>query len=160
MTDQFPGLARGPIEHEGSSVLNVIANEQIDMGSSVKLAAAGTNEILPRADQTDSQGENSYGVAVGGDTDGIYGDGSASVDDLTRAAAGAGEAIVVVTQGRAKARVSGASAVGIGDPLTPSATAGVLELAIAADIVVAQALQAVPSGTDIIAVDIQRQGVL
>ena len=160
MTDQFPGLARGPIEHEGSSVLNVIANEQIDMGSSVKLAAAGTNEILPRADQTDTQGENSYGVAVGGDTDGIYGDGSASSDDSTRAAAGAGEAIVVVTQGRAKARVSGSAAVVVGDNLTPSATAGVLELAVAADIVVAQALQAVPSGTDIIAVDIQRQGVV
>ncbi len=54
-----------------------------------------------------------------------------------------------------------ATAVAIGDPLSPSATAGVLELADAiTDQIIAIALQ-VPTGTDdIIAVDVQREGLL
>lgn len=153
MTNLFPGLARGPIDHEASSVINVIANEQIDMGDAVKLAAAGTNEILPRADQSDTALEDLYGVAVGGDADGIYGDGSASSDDTTRASLGAGEAIVVVTQGRALARVTGT--ISVGTKLEANGTAGLRPFT-TGDII-ATALQA-STGSDIIAVDIQREG--
>ena len=37
MTNLFPGLARGPIDHEASSVINTIANEAITMGDLVQL---------------------------------------------------------------------------------------------------------------------------
>lgn len=157
MTNNFPGLARGPIDHESSSVINVIANEQIDMGSSVSLVAEPSAEILPRVEQGDSQGEALYGIAVGGDADGIYGDGSASSDDTTRAALASGDAVVVLTQGRGLARVL--TGVALGAKLTQSATAGILETAASADEVIAIALQA-SSGTDIIAVDVQREGIL
>ncbi len=155
MTNLYPGLARGPIDHEASSVINVIANEAITMGDLVQLVAAPTAELLPRAEVADSgQGDkSSYGIAIGGDADGIYGAGGAASDDTTRAATAAGEAVVVCTQGRCLARVSGTIA--IGDSLTQDATAGVLELAAAGDSVIAKALQT-STGNDIAAVDVQR----
>ena len=161
MTNNFPGLGRGPIDHEASSVINAIANEQLDMGNSVKLVAPASSELLPRVENGDSQGEALYGTIAGGDADGIYGDGSASSDDTTRAtlsgAAPAQSAVVVVTQGRTLARV--ATGVAIGDKLVQSAVAGQLEKAASADEVIATALQAT-SGDDIIAIDIQREGAL
>lgn len=161
MTNLFLGLARGPIDHEASSVINAIANEQIDMGNAVKLVAAPSLELLPRVENGDTQGEFIYGIVVGGDADGIFGDGSASVDDLTRAVLAnqpaAKSGVVVLTQGRGLARVTGTIA--IGDNLTQSATVGVLEVAASGDIVVARALQA-STGNDIIAVDVQRAGIL
>ena len=168
MTNQYPGLARGPIDHEASSVINVVANGAIDMGSVVKLDTPPTSELLPRVSQTPGKGIVRYGVAVGGDTDGIYGDGSAgTTGDGTFATAGAGQGVVVVTQGRCLARVLAATGAGpannviaIDDPLTNSATEGVLQLAEAGDEVIARALQPIVSGElDIIAIDIQREGV-
>ena len=161
MTNNFPGLARGPIDHEASSVINAIANEQLDMGNSVKLVAPPSDELLPRVENGDSQGEALYGTIAGGDADGIYGDGSASSDDTTRAtlsgATPAQSAVVVVTQGRTLARV--ATGVAIGDKLVQSAVVGQLEKGASADNVIATALQAT-SGDDIIAIDIQREGAL
>ena len=162
MTNFFQGLARGPIDHEASSVINVIANGAIEMGSSVKLVSPiVAAEILPRVEETTGAADVTYGIAVGGDTDGIYSTtGAASGDDSTRATASAGQGVVVVTQGRCLARVTNATAVAIGDPLSASATAGVLELADAiTDVIIARALQ-IPTGTtDIIAVDVQREGL-
>ena len=161
MTNQFQGLARGPIDHNASSVINVIANEAITMGSAVALVTTiPTAEILPRVDETDATTDVTYGIVVGGDTDGIYGDGSAATSDSTRAAASAGEAVVVVTQGRCLARVLGASTLVVGDQLTPTATAGVLtKIAPGTGLVIARALQPVAdAATDIIAVDVQREG--
>jgi len=163
LTNQFQGLARGPIDHDASSVINVVANGAITMGSAVLLnTTIPTAEILPRVEESTSPAitDDNYGIAVGGDTDGIYGDGSAATDDKTRATAGAGQGVVVVTQGRCLARVDGATAVAIGDPLGASAVAGVLELADGAtQFIIARALQAIASGTDIIAVDVQREGL-
>ena len=85
MTDLFVGLHRGPIDHEASSVINAVANGSIDMGGSVTLAATPATELLPRVEVADAQGELAYGIAVGGDVDGTYGDGAASTDDTTRA---------------------------------------------------------------------------
>ena len=162
MTNHFLGLARGPIDHEASSVINVIANEALEMGSCVTLVTPiVSSEILPRVEESDAAADVGYGIVVGGDTDGIYSTtGAASGDDSTRATNTAGQAAVVVTQGRALARVTNATAVAIGDPLSPSAVAGILELADAVtDTIVARALQ-IPTGTtDIIAVDIQREGL-
>ncbi len=156
MTNQFPGLARGPIDHEASSVINAIANEAITMGDLVQLDVSGppTTELLPRVEVADGgQGLVAYGIAVGGDADGIYGSGAAAVDDTTRATLAAGEAVVVVTQGRCLARVSGT--ITIGDELTQDAVAGVLELAAIGDIIIAVALQSTTTA-DIAAVDVQR----
>jgi len=163
LTNHFLGLARGPIDHEASSVINVIANEALEMGSCVTLVATiPASEILPRVEESDAAADVGYGIVVGGDTDGIYSTtGAASGDDSTLATNAAGQAAVVVTQGRALARVTNADAIAIGDPLSPSAVAGILELANAiTDNIIAIALQ-VPTGTtDIIAVDIQREGLL
>ena len=75
----------------------------------------------------------------------------------------AGQAVVVVTQGRCKARVSGdgSSVVTVGDPLTQSAISGVLEFATTGDTIIAFALADVGAGDiDMIAVDVQRGGVI
>jgi len=157
MTNTFPGLARGPIDHEASSVINAVANEAISMGDLLQLVAEPSTEILPRVEIADGgQGLISYGIAIGGDADGIYGSGAAAVDDTTRATTAAGEAVVVLTQGRCLARVL--TGVAFGAELTQSATAGALETAIAGDIVVAVALKAT-TGSDIIPIDFQREGI-
>ncbi len=162
-TNRYQGLHRGPIDHNASSVINAVSNSAIDMGSVVLLdATIPTTELLPRVEQLGSvQGSALvYGVAVGGDTDGIYGDGTASVDDSTRATSAAGEGVVIVTQGRCPARVKGGSTLVIGDELTPSATIGLLEKATTGDYVIAIALNDVADAdTDVIAVDVQRAGV-
>ena len=164
MTNQFLGLARGPIDHNASAVINSISNEAITMGSAVKLKDLVTPlisaELLPRVEEADGVLDVTYGIAVGGDTDGIYGDGSAASDDTTRATASAGQGVVVVTQGRCLARVLGASTLVVGDQLTPTATPGVLtKIAPGAGLVIARALQPVADAeTDIIAVDVQREG--
>lgn len=163
MTNFYQGLARGPIDHQSSSVINVIANEAIEMGSVVTLVTPIVSaELLPRVEEGDAAADTGYGIAVGGDTDGIYSTtGAPSGDESTQAAQGAGEGVVVVTQGRCLARVDGnADAIVIGDPLSPSATVGVLELADAVtDKIIARALQPSTGATDIIAVDVQREGI-
>ncbi len=170
-TNQFPGLARGPIDHQSSSVINIIANGEITMGSALILTTTTpTAELLPRVEESTAAVDlDIYGIAVGGDTDGIYGDGTAASSDINRATAGAGEGVVVVTQGRCLARVKGANQAGnvgvaIGDPLVSSDDdAATLFVGTAADtdeVVIARALQVVTSGDlDIIAVDVQREGV-
>jgi len=163
LTNFYQGLARGPIDHKSSSVINLIANEAIGMGSVVtQLATIPTDELIARVEEGDSATDIGYGIAVGGDADGIYAtDGAVPTDDTTRATASAGEGIVVVTQGRCLARVDGnAAAIVVGDPLRASATAGKLEKAdAAADYIIARALQPSVLAIDIIAVDVQREGL-
>ena len=168
MANEFPGLARGPIDHNASSVINVIANGSIQMGSAIILdTTVETTEILPRVEESSSGAitDDNYGIVVGGDTDGIYGDGTANTgtDTSNVAAESAGQGVVVVTQGRCLARVSATTSIAVGDPLGASATAGVLELADdATQFIIARALQAVTSTPDtlnIIAVDVQREGL-
>ena len=142
MTDLFVGLHRGPIDHEASSVINAVSNESIDMGAAVSIVAPPSTELLPRVEVGDAQGEALYGIAVGGDVDGIYGDGSDSTDDTTRATNAAGQGVVVVTQGRCKAKIDGT--IVLNDPLTASAAGG-LEVAAASDEVIAIA-KVSPSG--------------
>lgn len=164
MTNFFQGLARGPIDHEASSVINVIANGAIEMGSSVLLnTTIPPAELLPRVEESTSPAitDNLYGIAVGGDTDGIYSTtGAPSGDDSTRATASAGQGVVVVTQGRCLARVNGSGpAITIGLELSASTTAGVLIPAVATSRIIAIALQPSTLVNDIIAVDVQRGGI-
>lgn len=135
------------------------------MGSSVGLdATIPAAELLPRVNESQSGAitDSLYGIAVGGDTDGIYGDGTAAADDSTRASASAGQAVVIVTQGRCPARVNGSgTAIAVGDPLgssTGGGTEGVLIIATATSPVIARALQPSTGAADIIAVDVQREG--
>lgn len=162
--NKFQGLANGPIGPQVASTnINAIANGSIDMGSVVELVnPLLASDILPRVISGVGLGGFAvYGVAVHGDVDGIYGDGTASVDDSTRATNAAGQSVSVVTQGRCLARVSGgAGAVIVGDSLIMSATTGVLVLAtVANQKVIARALNNVAGAdTDMIAVDVQREG--
>ena len=164
MTNFFQGLARGPIDHQSSSVINAIANGAIEMGSPVQLVTPiVSSEILPRVTETTTTSNIAIGIAVGGDTDGIYSTtGAASGTDRTLATASAGQGVVIVTQGRCLARVDGnVSAIAIGDPLTPSLTAGILKKATATnDTIIARALAISTGATDIIAVTVQREGLL
>jgi hypothetical protein len=157
MTNNYLGLARGPIDHEASSIVNIIANEtNMEMGGCVKVAAPPATELLPRADKTDTAGQNAYGIIVGGDNDGIYGDGGASpADNTTKATLLVGDALVICTQGRCLARL--AETCTLGAKLAGGAT-GDLQLAdTAGDDILCEALQAGTAG-DIIAVDVQREG--
>ena len=163
-TNRFSGLFRGPIDHQASSVINSISDGSIDMGSAVELSSVvPSSDILPRVSAGFGLGgSNVYGIAVGGDVDGIYGDGSPAADDENRATNGAGQGVTVVTQGRCPARVGGAvgGAVAVGDKLTMSDVPGVLQkVSAVGQTVIAIALNAVAGpDTDIIAVDVQRQG--
>jgi len=162
-TNRFLGLSRGPIDNKASSVINQISNGTIDMGAVVILSEPiFSGETLPRVEQTGTQGDdNVYGIAVGGDVDGVYGDGSASVDDKTRATNAVGQGVVIVTQGRCLARVSGAAApIAIGDTLTTANATGTLVNASGAEKVIATALCPVLSGdVDMVPVDVQRSGI-
>ena len=159
MVNNYVGLHRGPIDHEASSVINMVASEAISMGDAVRLGTTiPATELLPQADVSDVAGEEVYGIAVGGDADGIYGDGAVATDDSTRATSSAGEGVVVVTQGRCPARVTGN--VLVGEALVAEGTTGLLIVpAIPADTdrVIAIALQVNTTGVGIIAVDVQRQ---
>lgn len=128
----------------------------MEMGGCVKLAAAASAELLPRADKVDTAGADAYGIIVGGDNDGIFGSGGTSLaDNTTKATRLVGDGLVVVTQGRCPARVAENCAIGAklaGDG------SGDLQLADATgDGIIATALQAGTAG-DIIIVDVQREG--
>ncbi len=157
MTNFYIGLHSGAIDRQSSSVVNVIANESIDMGATVVLIAPPAAELLARVENGDAVTEPSYGVVVHGDVDGIYGDGSASTDDSTRAANAAGQAVQVCTQGRCPAKVVGD--IPEGSKLAVNAL-GTLQIAIATQHVIAMALQDTGGvGDHIIAVDVQREGI-
>lgn len=166
MVNRFQGLARGPIDKQSSSIINVISNALIGMGDNVKLSTViPAAENLPRTEINDTPTTGGYGIAVGGDADGIYGDGSSPApnDETFLATLGAGEGVAIVTQGRCPARVIGQDSAGtpvgiiIGDKLTLGTTDGVLAKALISDDVIAIALNTVTSGDlDIIAIDVQR----
>lgn len=178
MTNQYSGLHRGPIDHDASSVINSIANGTIHMGSSVKLHTGSfpSSELLPRVQETNLTNQFFYGIVVGGDFDGTYGDGTTAGGEENDAAVG-GETVVVVTKGRGLARVVAVdfgnipTQVNPGDPLISAGqlTAGGNGILMPAKFVNgailsnarvgAVALQTIPAGDlDIIAVDVQREG--
>jgi hypothetical protein len=170
LPNKYLGLARGPIDHQSSSVINSIADGPIEMGSGVILKDINTivpipAELLPRVEEGDAQlGTDIYGIAVGGDNDGIYSPTGEPIDDTTKATTGAGQGVVVVTQGRCLARVDDTTAILVGSALGAGIGGiGILELADdASQHIIAIALQPVVQGsgdTHIIAVDVQREGL-
>jgi len=168
MTNFFPGLFRGPVDHESSSVINATSTGTIEMGSAVVLQALGTGELLARVGESPASAitDELYGIAVGGDTDGIYGEGIALNLNNFLATNSAGQGVVIVTQGRCLARVESTVGINIGDPLGSSGAGAGNEGVLISTVgettapVIARALQAVPAGAGfhIIAVDVQREG--
>ncbi len=158
MANQYPGLARGPIDHNASAVINGVANSEIVMGQPVGVVPAPANEKLPRIQQSPTI---HYGIAVGGDTDGIYGNGFVSAIPQFLATASAGQGIVVVTKGRCLATVDATTSdINVGDPLKVELGI-VLVPADSTDEVIARALASVTMGeSDVIPVDVQREGTL
>ena len=159
MTNLYLGLGRGPIDHKSSSIINIIANEtNMEMGGTVKLATPPSTELLPRADKVDTAGEDSYGIIVGGDNDGIYGDGGASpADNTTKATLLVGDALVICTQGRCLARVSEICT--LGAKLGADGTGDLASADAAGNGILAVALQAGVAGA-MIAFDVQTEGAL
>lgn len=160
MTNFYPGLARGPIDHQSSSVINAISFDAIEMGSVVRLAAPlEPTELLPTVQEIPGgmPGQAAYGIVVGGDADGVYGDGNVLPNDLSRAAFGSNFGVAVCTQGRCLAKVD--QEVLIGNQLTPGFTAAQIQKAAVGQFVIAIALQdADVPASDMIAVDVQRAG--
>ncbi len=159
MTNLYPGLARGTIgPRDAVTVINMIANEtNMEMGAPIKGdLTVVTTELLPRADKTDTAGEDIYGIIAGGDNDGIYGSGGASpADNTTKASLVVGAAIEVVTQGRTLARIAETTTVGAA--LASDGTDALVLADTVGDMIIARALQVGAAG-DIIAVDVQREG--
>lgn len=169
MTNFYDGLARGPLDHESSSAINVISEGTINMGSAVVLNLTTlTLEILPRVQESPATLERNfiYGIAVGGDLDGFYGDGVPSNNNDTLATNTAGQGVVVVTQGRCLARVEATVPINIGDPLGSSQAGAGNEGALInvstlqGNPVIARALKSVAiSGFHMIPVDVQREAI-
>lgn len=162
LTNFYLGLARGPIDHNASSVINVIADDVIEMGSAVKLVTPIASELLPRVTEVTAFTDVNYGIAVGGDTDGIYSPtGTPGENGVNTTAATAGEGVVIVTQGRCLARVDGsAGPILVGTELAASNDFnGTLQTADeTTQHVIARALQPSSALNDIIAIDVQREG--
>lgn len=162
MVNKYSGLFRGPIDHDASSVINAVAADFIITGESVELSTTTPppSELLPRVES--HGGTGFYGVAVGGDLDGIYAFSDSSQPD--NEAAVAGQAVVVVTQGRCLALVEApVTNIVPGSPLTIAGSGKTLELADdSGELVVARALQSLTTaeGVSLIAIDVQREDKL
>lgn len=169
MTNFYDGLARGPLDHKSSSVINAVSEGTVNMGSAVVLNTTTLSlEILPRVQESPATLERNfiYGIAVGGDLDGVYGDGTLSNNNDTLATDAAGQGIVVVTQGRCLARVEATVAINIGDPLGSSQAGAGSEgsliniSTLPGNPVIARALKSVSiSGFHMIPVDVQREAI-
>lgn len=163
-TNRFVGLAEGSITH--SAVDNLIADGAIGMGDCVQLLQTGfvPGELIPRVVSSSINGTQlAYGIAVGGDEDGDYGNGS-NADAATldfQATSKKGQAVKVVSRGNCLARVTGAGGIiTIGSKLTAS-TSGQLRLAAPDNDIIAVALNNVAiTDIDMIAVEVVKEGVV
>jgi len=181
--NNYLGLWNGPVDHEASSVINAVArmvsDTEISIGDALYIREPEDGELLPAVNwiNNPSQAARFYGIAVGGDLDGTYGevgeevnkDSDANVDIVART----GDGVRVCTQGRciARVRTEGAAfeAIAIGDLLTPvvgaNSEANMVKALQMNDNIVARALQ--PAAKDVgfntvqyIAVDVQREDTI
>jgi len=161
MTDKYAGIFDGAAD-SAASVINAIADEAIVIGAPVIAVAAATGEVSPRVEPTTDGTLFIAGVVVGGDSNGIWVDGTIANDG--NAADAAGESVKVCTTGRCKVRVDGStgganSNIAIGDPLS----CGIDEIAqraVASDFVFARALQTSTASTDAILCEVTLEGIL
>ena len=169
--NQYLGLWEGPIDHDASSVINAVFENEHDqemvIGDTVHLVTPPSSELLPRVDLIFLVGEplSVYGIAVGGDVGGIYPVAGGGFDEEQFIAIKTGQGVRICTQGRCIARVNpNSSEINVGDPLS-STTGASLRFATSGELVVARALQFVaqkspPVPFTFIAVDVKREGIL
>ncbi len=160
MADLYPGLFDGGAGAE-AIIVNFTASEAIEIGACVGTAAAATGELQARVQPISTLGAHSVGVAVGGDANGIWVDGTVANDG--NAADAAGEVVKVCVFGRCKIRVNGDagganSEIAIGDPLTASATDEIAQKPAAGNFVIARALQATTAASDAILCFVTNEG--
>ena len=164
--NKFEGLAQGSIDHKASSIINSVCGDaSLKIGDVVKILPVGTGngftqleDLLPRVGVT-GLGEPAYGIIVGGDFEGIYGDGAIPIN-FDNLAVGIivsffGEGVRVCTSGRCLALVSGP--ISVGDKLT-SSPVGLVNAN--GGNIIATALQTAADLNSIIAVDIKREGFI
>ena len=160
MTNKFLGLFRGAFPRDQVTVINATAASTLFNGDVVTLSAPGTDELRPRVTAGTGITDESYGIVVGGQADGVYSEDGTRTSPDNSAATAVGQAVEVCTQGRCLANVDGSgSPITLGDPLSASGAAGIMVLAIATSIVIAKALQTSSAANDIILVDVQREGI-
>ncbi len=170
LSNEYLGLAQGPIEHESSSIVNAVCGDaSLKIGDVVRLLPKGTgvgftqdDDLLPRVGIVDSFGADSYGIVVGGDVEGVYSNGVINLDSNNLAlgiiVAFFGESVRVCTQGRCLALADGTltGSINVGDALTTS-TVG-LANALDDNKIMARALQSTAKANGIIAVDVKTEG--
>lgn len=161
MTDKYAGIFDGATD-AAALVINLIADEAIEIGAPVIQVAAATGEINPRVEPTTDGTLFVAGVVVGGDANGIWVDGTTANDG--NAADAAGDSVKVCTTGRCKVRVDGStgganSNIAIGDPLSCGADE-IAQRAVASDFVFARALQTSTASTDAILCEVTLEGIL
>jgi hypothetical protein len=160
MTNKFLGLARGAFPRDQVTVLNAQSAAAIFNGDVVIVTAPATDELRPTVTPASAATDDSYGIVVGGDADGVYSDDGTRTSPDNSAATAAGQTVEVCTQGRCLANVDGSgTALALGDPLSASGASGILIVAIATSQVIARALQTSAAANDIILVDVQREGI-
>ncbi len=181
--NSFFGLWQGTVDNNASSVINAIADDVLLLVGDVvgldKFPILDTTDLLlpPVEVIISSPSEITvYGVVVSGDADGIYGKGQEpkfeTPNEFGTLAGLRGDTLRVCTQGRCLARVFNEGAqMNVNDPLSGAGFAsksisGVFVLATSGLEVQARLLQPVPAGsvpsptTRIVAVDVQREGIL
>ena len=178
--NEFQGLAQGAVNITASSILNVINGDQLLFtGDVVKnLSETLPNLLLPRVGVVSFSGESGYGVVIGGNQKGVYGDGNnpstiSEAQEIGILAAVENDAVRMCTQGTCLARVINRTMteLQIGTPLTPDRdetidTLGAFKEATTGDPILARLLQRVPAATPtdnelrVVAVDVQREGTL
>lgn len=158
---KYQGLARGPIDHDASSIINAIADSSpVFMGEAMQIVDSPANETLPRVEAVDGS-EDVYGFAVGGDADGIYAP-TFSIDPRFFAVTKLGQGVELCTQGRCLSLADAVSAdINVGDPLKLVFGLFLDRATSSGDIVVARALSSLAMGEfDMIPIDVQREGPL
>jgi len=122
MVNRYVGLENGALAH--SAIENMISDGVIEMGAPVRLVTSvRSDEIQPRVVTSTGATDIIYGIAVGGEADGVYGDGSAATSDLTRATTGAGQSVRIITRGRAPAKVFTGTVITVGSKLVSAGLA-------------------------------------
>jgi len=158
----YTGLARGPIDHNASSVINAISEvggDFIEMGAAVKLTTPGDGELLPRV-QTANNNDVAYGIAVGGNADGLYPVKPEESDFEISAAVVSGQGVIVVTEGRCIAKVLAGDNIMRGDILSPNINGNLHRSVNPNESIIATALQdSTLDSTRFMAVYVQRQGL-
>jgi len=169
LSNEYLGLAQGPIDEKGTSIINAVCGDaNLVIGEAVRILPKGVGtsftqagDLLPRVGKADF-GTEIYGIVVGGDFEGVYSDGVINLDSnnlaLETIAAFFGEGVRVCVQGRCLALATGP--IEVDETLTLTAVSGNLTTGFEGSDIIAVPLQSTTKANSIIAVDVQREGII